>query len=347
MKKIALFLGLIFLFSAVGVVSAAETVPFTDSLGRTVEVPKEIAKVAVTGQMAQITVFALCPDTLVGIADPWDASAKQYLDPKYLELPVLGQLYGGKGRMNPESLLVSGAEIVIDVGEVKGNTSEDLDALSEQTGIPFVHIDAALETSGEAYRKLGELLGMPEEAEKLASYCERAYKKAAAFMEKTEKARVLCVNGQDGLNVIAKGSYHAELIDLLAENVAVVNDPSDKGTGNAVDFEQLLIWDPDVILFAPNSIYKSVGDDPLWQSLSAIADGTYYEVPSGPYNWLGFPPAVQRLLGMQWLAKLLYPESAGELDLCAAVKEYYSLFYHYALTDGQVDALLAHSVAKR
>lgn len=27
-----------------------------------------------------------------------------------------------------------------------------------------------------------------------------------------------------------------------------------------------------------------------WKNVNAIRDGKYYEVPSGPYNWMGFPP---------------------------------------------------------
>ena len=41
---------------------------FTDSLGREVELPKEIAKVAPSGMMAQIMLYTLCPDRLCGLA---------------------------------------------------------------------------------------------------------------------------------------------------------------------------------------------------------------------------------------------------------------------------------------
>ena len=92
---------------------------FTDSVGRTVEVPAEITSVAVSGPLAQMVLFALCPDKLVGIADEWDASAEQYLATEYYNLPLLGQLYGGKGELNLETLLGSGAQVVIDVGEPK------------------------------------------------------------------------------------------------------------------------------------------------------------------------------------------------------------------------------------
>ncbi len=322
-----------------------ETFPFTDSVGRTVELPTNIERVAVSGPLAQIVVFALCPDRLVGIASKWDRSAEQFLATEYYQLPELGQLYGGKGEMNLETLLASGAQVVIDVGEPKKSIKEDLDGLTAQTGIPFVHITATIATMGEAYRKLGELLHMPDEAEVLASYCERVYAETELIAGTVEKAKLLYISGENGLNVIAKDSYHAEIIDLLSDNLAVVESPSSKGTGNEVDMEQLLLWNPDVILFAPGSIYATVGTDETWQNMTAIRTGAYYEVPMGPYNWMGFPPSVQRLLGMRWMAKLLYPDAAA-YDLYAEAREYFKLFYHCDLSEEAYRALVQNSIGK-
>ena len=323
--------------------TAPETRVFTDSVGREVTVPAQIDKVAVSGPMAQIVLFALCPDKLVGISNAWDESAAQYLDTEYYNLPLLGQLYGGKGELNLETLLESGAQVVIDVGEAKGSIVEDLDALQEQTNIPFVHIDAALATMDETYTLLGDLLGMPDEAKTLADYCRSTYDRALTIADSVEKANLLYITGDAGLNVIAQGAYHAEVIDLLSNNLAVVDDPSSKGTGNEVDMEQILNWNPDVILFAPDSIYDTVAEDAAWQGVTAIQNGAYYEVPMGPYNWMGFPPSVQRLLGMLWMAKVLYPEAA-DYDLYTEAAEYFKLFYHCDLTQEQYDALVANSL---
>ena len=325
---------------------AAETRTFTDSVGRTVTLPARIDKVAVTGPLAQIVLFALCPDKLVGIANAWDASAEEYLDTEYYSLPLLGQLYGGQGELNLETLLASGAQVVIDVGEPKDTIAEDLDALQEQTGLPFVHVTATTQTTGEAYRLLGELVGMEAEAEALASYCEEVYTRAVDIAGRVDKVDLLYITGPDGQNVIAQNSYHSEIIDLLSNNLAVVESPSSKGTGNEVGLEQILLWDPDYIIFAPDSAYAAVGEDPAWGQLTAIAAGYYYETPMGPYNWMGFPPSVQRYLGMLWMAKLLYPEEAG-YDLYEEVARYYDLFYHCALTRAQYDALVANSIGRQ
>ena len=320
-----------------------ETFLFTDSVGRTVELPTNIERVAISGPLAQIVVFALCPDKLVGIASKWDKTAEKYLSTEYYNLPELGQLYGGKGELNLETLLASGAQVVIDVGEPKGTIKEDLDALSEQTGIPFVHVTASIGTMGDAYRKLGELLNMPEEAETLAVYCDTVYARALKISDGAEKVKLLYITGDKGLNVIAKGSYHSEVIDLLSDNLAAVDNPSSKGTGNEVDMEQIMLWNPDVILFAPGSIYDTVGSDPLWSDITAIKNGTYYEVPFGPYNWMGFPPSAQRFLGMLWMAKLLYPDAA-DYDLYTEVAEYFRLFYHCDLSEADYNELIANSI---
>ena len=201
-------------------------------------------------------------------------------------------------------------------------------------------------TTGDAYRKLGELLNMADEAAALADYCDSVFARTNEIAGSVEKARLLCCLGDRGINVIAQGSYHAEIIDLLSDNLAVVDSPSSKGSGNEVDMEQILAWNPDVILFAPGSIYATVGEDPTWQSVNAIRDGRYYEVPFGPYNWMGFPPSVQRYLGMMWMAELLYPETAG-YDLYTEVANYFRLFYHCDITEDQYHAFVAESIDRR
>ena len=319
---------------------------FTDSTGREVEVPVQIDKVALSGPMAQIVLFALCPDKLVGVSNAWSTEAEQYLDEKYFTMPEIGQLYGGKGELNLETLLQSGAQVVIDVGEPKGSIKEDMDSLQQQTGIPFIHITADTESYPAAYRMLGDLLNMKDEAQTLAAYCEKIYDRTVSIAGSVEKANVLYVTGDAGQNVIASGSYHAEILDLLTNNLAVVDDPSSKGTGNEVSMEQILTWDPDVVVFAPESIYATVQDDAAWQSVTAIKNGAYYEVPFGPYNWMGFPPSVQRYLGMMWLSKVLYPDATVQYDLFDDVHEYYELFYHCDLTRAQYDALVANSLGK-
>ncbi|MBN2794115.1 MAG: ABC transporter substrate-binding protein [Clostridia bacterium] len=337
MKKIivlilSLMVGLIFISCNENLKSVDETRIFVDSVGREVTIPKEITKIAVTGPLAQIVVFSIAPNEMVGIAVPWTPASEMILNEDYYNLPILGQLYGGKGEMNLETLLESGAQLVIDIGEPKDTIVSDLNDLQEQTNIPFVHITTTMSNMGEAYIKLGELLNKKEEGKELSDYCNRVYNKAMEISNSVEKANVLYCLGDKGQNVIAKDSYHGEIIDLMTNNLAIVDQPVSKGTGNEVDMEQIIKWNPDVIFFAPDSIYTTVEKDPAWQTLKAIQNNQYYEVPEGPYNWMGFPPSVQRYLGLHWMISILYPEEMDK-TLFDEVQLYFDLFYHSTLTE--------------
>lgn len=319
-----------------------KTKTFKDSLGREIDVPVTPKKIAVTGPLAQIIVFALAPDKLVGTATKWEEKAKGYIDEKYLALPNIGQLYGGKGDLNLETLMMSGADLIIDVGSPTDMLVKELDDLQNQTQIPCVNINFDIESADKTYTMLGKLLNMPEEASKLAAYCKEVYERTKEIAKHVSKERLLYIVGEEGLNVIAKDSYHSEIIDMLSDNVAKVDNPTSKGTGNEVDMEQILIWNPDVILVSPNTIYDEMADDEVWSQVSAIKNKKYYEVPEGPYNWMGFPPSIQRLLGMSWLAKILYPEDAT-YDLYDEVANFYDLFYHHKLSIKEYNNLVKNN----
>lgn len=318
---------------------AEETVSFTDSAGRVVEIPKDITRIAPSGGLAQIFLFALAPDYFVGLASEWSASAEEFLG-DYYSLPVLGAFYGS-GDLNLEELARLDPQLIIDVGEAKSTIVEDMDAIQAQVGIPVIHIDAYTQSYAETYRTLGAILGLETRAEELAAYCEEIYSRTEAIIEsigaENKKDLLYCL-GNTGLNVYARGSYHSEVIDLISNNLAVINDFTSKGIGDPVDMEQLLLWDPEYIVFGPESVYAQVQDDPIWQELRAIREGNYVQVPFGPYNWLTNPSSVQRYLGMIWLCDVLYPDACA-YDVQEEIARYYQLFYHCELTLEQFENL--------
>ena len=341
MKKLfALLICICILFAGCaqvsGPLSPEKTVDFTDSLGRTVSLPEKVTKIAISGPLSQVYILPLAGDMLVGVSNAFAENAQKYIPEEILNKTEIGQLYGGKREMDLEALLAADPDVVIDIGQAKGSMAEDFDGLTQQTGIPFVHVDADVSTAANAYRTLGKRLDREEKAEKLAAWCESTYSNILALMEKVDaddarKTLLYCL-GDTGTNVIAEGSFHAQIVNLMSQNVAVIEDVVSSGDGNQVDLEQILLWDPDVIVFSYDSCYDTVGTSAQWQSLTAIAEGACYEAPYGPYGWLSSPPAVQSYLGMLWLGAVLYPEYVT-YDLKEAVCEYYQLFYGCALTD--------------
>lgn len=324
----------------------AATRSFTDDCGRTLELPCEITRIVPSGPLAQMVLLALAPELFVGLSSELDEADEGYYAAEYFELPVFGQLYDSAD-LSVEELALASPELIIDIGEVKDSVSEDMDTLQSQTAIPTVFISATLETMPEAFRRLGELLDREEKAEQLAQFCERVYDRTLGIMEEVGaegRAKALYILGENGHNVLAKDSYHAELIDLLTENLAVVDNPSGKGLGNEVTMEQIALWDPEFIIFAPGSVYLTAAGDSTWSELDAIANGAYVEVPEGPHNWLGTPPGIQRYLGLIWLTAALYPDYC-DYDVQDEITEGYRLFYGCELSEEQYAQLTARAFA--
>ncbi len=321
---------------------------YTDDLGRSVELPEDITQIVPSGSLAQMFLFAAAADKLIAVSGAWSDDAADYLDEKYMELEEIGQFFS-TDNLNYEEIAKLRPQVIIDVGERKDGLEENLDEITEKTGIPAVHIDAYLETYDETFLELGELLGEEEQGELLAAYCSQLYDTTTELMEQVDadggRKKLLYLTGENGLNVIAKDSYHSAIIDLVSDNLAVLENPSSKGTGNESDMEQILVWNPEVIVFSPDSYYDYVEDDSVWMGLQAVQTGNYYETPKGPFNWMGFPPSCNRLMGMLWLTELLYPDYV-RYDLEEETKEFYSLFYHCDLTTEQYEALVEKSILK-
>jgi iron complex transport system substrate-binding protein len=321
-----------------------ETALFTDSTGRTLELPAKITRIAPSGSLAQMFLLAIAPDLLCAVSGPYSAAEVEFVPAYLLNLPVVGQFYGAQN-LNPEELAAINPDVIIDIGEPKDTIASDMDQISASVAVPAIHITATLRSTPQAFRTLGKLLGREAQAEALAVFCEKTLAAADRIEEKagTNKKQVLYCLGKSGLNVLPKGSFHSEVLDKLTDNKAVVDSPAARGSGNETNLEQILLWDPEAILFGTDSVYAAAGSDPAWRQLRAIRSGAYYEVPAGPYNWMGTPPSINRYLGMLWMGAVLYPEYAS-YDLYTEVAEYYRLFYGYTLSREQYDRLTARSL---
>ena len=333
--------------SASASAAAGDTVSYTDSAGRTVDLPATIDRVAITGPISQMAMLTLAPEKLVGLSNELSENEMKYVG-AYSSLDVLGQIYGGKGDFNKEAVANANPQVIIDIGEAKKSIVEDLDAIQAAIGIPCVHIEATIDTYDKAYTELGELLGVQDRATELAAYCADAYAKTTAAIEAVpadQRVKVAYLLGDAGLNAMAKGSFQGTVVDMIADNLAEFEQAGGSGLGNETNFEQIALWDPAMIIFAPDSIYDTVADDPTWQTLTAVQQGNYYAVPGEPYNWISSPPGINQILGMQWFAHLCYPDQFDD-SIADVAKGYYKTFYGYELTDEACDELIANSVPK-
>ena len=331
------------LLIAVMILAAASVsaVPFTDSLGRTVELPDRIERIVPSGNLAQMVLYSLAPERIAGWSSKLSGSAEEYFIQDTVTLPVFGTFYGKKANLNKEALMAAFPDVVIDMGEIKGSREamiNDLDKLSGDIMIPVIFIEAYLDNTPDVYRTAGKLLGLENRAEELAAFAEDAIGMAANAREKIDDpVTVYYSTSPDGLEAIAEGNFHGEVIEKIgAKNIV----PSSFGeSGGSISMEQLYIWNPEVILFQEEEAYRHAMESPEWQVLDAVAEGNVYPIPSEPYSFIDAPPATNRIIGIYWLGNLLYPE-LYPVDVVQKTIEYYSLYYSYDLTEEHAKEIL-------
>ena len=177
-----------------------------------------------------------------------------------------------------------------------------------------------------------------KKGEALAGYAEDAIRMAAEARERiTDPITVYYSISSDGLEAIAEGNFHGEVIEKIgAKNVVSSVFGASQGD---VSMEQLYIWDPDVILLSEKEAYERAITDPMWTMLRAVEEGNVYLVPSEPYSFIDAPPATNRIIGIYWLGNLLYPE-LYPVDVVDKMIEYYDLYYSYDLTEEHAKAIL-------
>ena len=321
---------------------------FVDDLGHEIEITEEITAIVPSGQLAQVILLGVAPDLMVGLGGQLSDDMAEYI-PDYdrlSQLTYFGTVLGAAD-LDVEALASTNAQLVIDMGYTKTGYEEELAETDELTGITCVFIEAGLDNYGEAIRKLGQLLGREEKTEEMAAWCEEVYDRALDIMEQVgdNKVNGIYALGDGGLNVIAESQSQAEVINMVFNNLAVIENASGKGSGNPVNMEQIALWNPDFVIFGAGSVYDTAAEDAAWSQISAIANGRYVESPESPHNWTVAPPACQRYLALLWLPSILYPEYC-DYDLQEEVTAYYELFYGVTLTDEQYAALTANAFFK-
>ncbi|MGD9160202.1 MAG: hypothetical protein PVG39_17435 [Desulfobacteraceae bacterium] len=107
--------------------------------------------------------------------------------------------------------------------------------------------------------------------------------------------------------------------------------------------ESVLVWKPDVIITTSRIFAENAPDDETWQLVPAVRNNKIYVAPSQPYNWFDRSPRENRIVGIPWTAHVLYPDLFPKEWFRARAKEFYDLFYHYKLTDEDLDDLLNRS----
>ncbi len=317
----------------------ARAAAVTDATGRTLHVPAKVERVFPAGPPAAILLYTLAPDLLLGWPRANRPEECAYMLVDICTRPEIGRITGRGNTANLETVLALRPDLILDVGSTRDTFVSLASRVQEQTGIPYALLDGRFDAIPETYRKLGELVGRPDDARTRAAYAGNTLKTITgriAGIPQDRRPRVYYARGPRGLVTGLGGSINVETIEMLARNVA----GGTRGGLANVSIEQVLLWNPDVIVTIDQHFAATVRGNPAWQGVAAVRTGRVHLSPKMPFGWVDFPPAVNRLIGLWWLAKILYPDRFPE-DLTRLTREFYTLFYHVTPTDAQIAHVLA------
>jgi len=329
-------LSLLLLFS--GTASSREIV---DMAGRKVSVPDRITKVYAAQPYTYVLMSAVAPERLIGLPGPLSDSEKRFVKPELASLPVLGNGMGPGKQVNIESVLALHPDIVLMKGDPKTNTqaAEKFTKL----GIPVVFVDLArIENYPDGIEFTAKLLDKRERGHKLGSYSRRVLAKVKRFtatIPSNKRVKVYYAESADGLTTECDQSFHADAIKMAGGAIVHHCQLSRHIGMEKVSLEQILAYNPDVIVASDRNFADNVKNDPRWRHVRAVANRRIYTVPRTPFNWIDRPPSVTRIMGIQWLANRFYPDRY-RINLRATTREFQRLFFGVELLDAELDVLL-------
>lgn len=366
MKKnyIILFIGLtLILFSFVGYYLSetgtfdAKTTLMVDMAGRNVNVSTPVTKVLSTSPTPTVLTYMLAPDKLIAFNYQTTKEEQRYMPDKYKSLESVGGWFGAQSG-NYEQFILMEPDVVfesvtISNSSYKGYHTSNTDMLKQrQTKFGEIPVVGVNDTSdivnlNPSILFMGKILGANEKANKLAEFNTKSQKEVTNVVSKIpedEKVRVYYAEDTDGLKTDPSGSVHGQLIDFCGgKNVADVRIQGGKGQTD-VSMEQVLKWNPEVIITTDPHFYKSVVyNDSNWKNVEAVKNKRVYLSPQSPFKWFDRPTGSNMIIGIPWTAKILYPDKFKNLDLKSEVKYFYKEFYHYDLSDDEVKELLLSS----
>jgi iron complex transport system substrate-binding protein len=336
MLRITAFALLLLAFLGGAVARAAD---FTDSLGRKVTLPDVVARVLPAGPPAAVAIYTVAPEKMIGWVRPLTEEQKPFIAESYRGLPVAGRLTGKEGDIGAAEVKALKPDLIIDVGDLKPQYRALADKIQGETGIPYVVLDGSIEAMPELYTQLSLLLDARLKGDLLALQTASALARVAeAKSAALRPARIYYAQSRDSAPMMGMGGIDPAILSALGA-VSFKGEHSVDGHGNVTP-GQIAAFDPDIVLTSTPDIAKEFAADPKWREIPAVARGRVYAVPSLPWGWLGTPPGVNRLIGLEWLSALLYPQNPKR-DLAADVRAFYRGYYQLNLTDAQLQTLLA------
>jgi iron complex transport system substrate-binding protein len=294
------------------------------------------------GPPAAVVLYVLAPEKMIAWPSAPRPNEREFILPAVRDLPEMGRLTGRGDTANVEVVLSAKPDFVFDFGSVSPTFVSLAERVQQQTGLPYLLFNGRLDQTAASMRLLGKALGVPERAEAIARYVEETERLIDTRLKDVPavtRKRVYLARQANGLETGLTGSINTEIIER-AGGINVAERGAARGGIANVSIEQVIAWAPDTVITWDANFFAHVNDDPAWATVPAVANKRVFQAPRLPFGWIDAPPSLNRIIGLRWIAGLLYPDKFPE-DIRVAAREFIKLFYQADVTDTQLDRILA------
>lgn len=310
----------------------------TDEAGKKVEIPVNVQRIA-DSWPAHNEVLAMLGGGDKIVATVHTPESRPWL---YKVNPAMNKAVNTfNPNLNIEELVKTKPDIaIVPVGD------KNVDKISE-VGIPVVQLTFTdFNSLKDCFQLTGDILSgdAKQRAQQYDNYLDSKLKMVTDVTSKIPLANrpkvlhltSLSPNIADGGNTI---------IDAWIQAAGGVNAAAEvPGSFKEVSMEQILKWNPDVIILGTGNTGLGAKNadllktDPQWQNIKAVKNGQVYVNPNGAFMWDRY--GAEEALEIQWAAKTLNPDKFTNLDMNQVTKDFYKTFLNYNLTDDETNRIL-------
>lgn len=321
--------------------------------GAKVRVPDKVARIA--EQFPAHTAM----DIMLGVgkdlvAIPQNVSTIPFLrivDPGIGKVP---QLFPSDGNVNIEELLKTKPDLVSSTG--KGATVKQFDAVGlpavDMTFTTFPGLIQSVHLAGSVYGGVAKT-----RADEYVTYLQSRINMIRSTLTRAH------LRPAQRPSVVHIASYPPLVVDgghSIVQQWIQTDGGTDSagglsGTHISVTMEQLLKWNPDVLIIetpggdqglvanSAKSVLASLSRAAGWTDLKAVKNHQVYMDPQGLYPWDRFGP--EEALQIQWAAKVLHPSLFKNLNMRSVTRSFYKEFFNYTPTNTQLSDILQTTAA--
>ena len=305
-----------------------------DDSGKTVSIPAEPKRIADAWYAHHVLLMTLGAGPRI-VATVNHPESQPWM---FKVLPELNQATGVAGTaFSAEALLAQQVDLVF-------TSTGDRQALAyEQVGLPVMRMGYTdLPGLKRSMLATANALGGTQPLVRAQAYNQYLDEQLAAVKEKVgaipeaQRPRVLHIASVNPLKVDGSDTLIDDWIKIAGGRNAAVGL---KGNLQTVTAEQLLVWQPDVVILAAGA--GNIEQSPqakLLSQLKAVKEGRVLRNPAGVFPWDRYGTEVA--LQIEWAAQQLHPSRFTDVDMVGKTIGFYQRFFDYPLTDADAIRML-------